>query len=183
MISSFPRGTMAQQPAHARADEGADPGAGDLSIRPAIPDDVPALLALENSAFVADRMSRRSLARIVGRPTARLLVASIGGRPAGYVLMLLHARRRAARVYSLAVAAEFAGRGIGRALIEAGCDAARAAGRESVSLEVRADNRRAIELYRRFGFVEVGRAEDYYEDGESALRMACVLATAGGAAP
>jgi ribosomal protein S18 acetylase RimI-like enzyme len=174
---------MRHRPAHARANVEADAGKDDVSIRPAAADDVPALLALENRAFGGDRLSRRSLARLVRRPTARLLVACIGGRIAGYMLLLLHGRRRAARFYSLAVAEEYAGRGIGRALVAAGCDAARAAGRESVTLEVRTDNARAIDLYRRSGFTDAGLTEDYYDDGAPALKMMRALSPPRGAAP
>jgi ribosomal protein S18 acetylase RimI-like enzyme len=154
-----------------------------VTVRAAVTGDLPALVELENSSFVGDRMSRRSLARFLSRPTARLLVAFIGDRLAGYLLVLLHTRHRAARIYSLAVTDAFAGRGIGRALVVAGCEAARAAGRDLVALEVRIDNARAIDLYRRCGFAEIGRVEDYYEDGAAALKMTRTLEPAGGALP
>ena len=161
-----------------RADNGEPPR---LAIGPAAPVDVPSLLALENAAFTGDRLTRRSLARLVGTASSRFLVARADGALAGYVIVLLHRRRRAARIYSLAVAAGFAGRGIGRALVEAGCDAARLAGREAVTLEVRTDNCRAIALYRRSGFAESARLEDYYEDGQAALRMVRALCPSDGA--
>jgi len=149
-------------------------------VRPALglarPEDVPALLELENAAFAGDRLSRRSLARLVRRPTCRFIVARVGRALGGYAIVLLHARRRAARIYSLAVSAEFAGHGIGGALLRAACRAARREGRPAVTLEVRADNRRAIALYRRLGFSETARVADYYEDGEAALRMIRMLA-------
>lgn len=145
------------------------------AIGPAAPDDVPALLALENAAFAGDRLTRRSLARLVRSPSSPVLVARLNGALAGYAIVLLHRRRRAARLYSLAVAARFASRGIGRALVEAACEAARQAGRSAVTLEVRTDNHRAAALYRRSGFTETATVDDYYEDGEAALRMVRVL--------
>lgn len=151
------------------------------AIGPAAPDDVPALLALENAAFAGDRLTRRSLVRLVRAASCRVLVARADGALAGYVILLLHQRRRAARIYSLAVAAGFAGRGIGRALVEAACDAARRAGRTAATLEVRTDNRRAIALYRRSGFAEAATTADYYEDGQAALRMVRALCPPDGA--
>ena len=49
------------------------------------------------------------------------------------------------------------GLGIGRALLDACLECARAAGYEQVELNVVAENRRAIDLYRRVGFTEYGR--------------------------
>ncbi|MGB5098427.1 MAG: hypothetical protein WBN82_11005, partial [Porticoccaceae bacterium] len=41
----------------------------------------------------------------------------------------------------------------------------------ALTLEVRADNGAALELYRKLGFVEAGHLPGYYEDGAEALRM------------
>jgi ribosomal protein S18 acetylase RimI-like enzyme len=41
---------------------------------------------------------------------------------------------------------------------------------------VRADNPGAIGLYRKLGYAEFGRYENYYEDGEAALRFEKPLA-------
>lgn len=38
-------------------------------------------------------------------------------------------------------------------------------------LEVRADNHKAIQLYQRLGFVEVGRRKSYYQNKEDAILM------------
>ncbi len=170
---------MRHRPADAKANVGPDAGSDGVTIRPAAAGDVSALLALENSAFAGDRLSRRSIVRMLARPTARFMVASVGDRIAGYLLLLVHSRHRAARIYSVAVARDLAGRGIGRALVLAGCRAAHAAGRDLVTLEVRSDNARAADLYRRCGFVETGRIEDYYEDGAPALKMARMAALEG----
>ena len=70
---------------------------------------------------------------------------------------------------SLAVAPGL--KGVGRALLAALEAEAGAAGLETMRLEVRADNARAIALYRKAGYREIGRYETYYEDGESALRF------------
>ena len=43
---------------------------------------------------------------------------------------------------------------------------------------VRADNRAALELYGKLGFVESGRLPGYYEDGAEALRMRLELVNA-----
>ena len=85
---------------------------------------------------------------------------------------------------TVAVAPEHQGQGIAQALLLASCDLAVAAGLDSVALEVRPSNARAIALYERFGFRHHGRLHRYYADNdEDALVMLRDgLATADGRA-
>ncbi|MDN3719684.1 hypothetical protein QW131_12140 [Roseibium salinum] len=46
-------------------------------------------------------------------------------------------------------------------------------------LEVRADNEAAIGLYRKSGYRDLGRIDDYYDDGCAALRMEKAPARSG----
>jgi ribosomal protein S18 acetylase RimI-like enzyme len=152
-----------------------------MVIRPARPDDLEALLALEQE-FVGDRLSRRALRHHLRSPRAHYLVADIDGRLAGYVLELQRRGSRWWRVYSL-IRAQDAPPGTGRRLLEAGIEAARAASAAGVRLEVREDNRAAIDLYRALGFTLFDMRDGYYEDGARALCMAlafddCTLGTA-----
>ena len=57
-----------------------------MSIRIALarPEDLDALLALEEAAFPGDRMSRRALARNIGSPSLCFLVARDGKRLIGW---------------------------------------------------------------------------------------------------
>lgn len=73
---------------------------------------------------------------------------------------------------TIAVAPRWQGLGIGQALLIAVCDLAVAADLDSVALEVRPTNARAISLYARNGFRSHGRLRDFYpSDGEDALVM------------
>jgi len=54
------------------------------------------------------------------------------------------------------------GQGLGHKLVRRLLKQARQHGAETAFLEVRESNRRARALYRRLGFVEVGRRHDYY---------------------
>jgi ribosomal protein S18 acetylase RimI-like enzyme len=140
-------------------------------IRPARASDVDALLAIENAAFQTDRLSRSSFRRLIGSPSAAVLVSEAGGRIAGYCIVLFRARSRAARLYSISTASDFAGQGLGRALIEAAERMTAERGKLSLRLEVRQDNERAVAIYRRAGFRPAGSRPDYYQDGMTALRM------------
>ena len=140
------------------------------TIRPATLADLDALCALERRAFATDRLSRRSLRRQLAEARNALLVAEEGGVLAGYALVLFRAGSRAARLYSLAVGAGHAGRGLGRALLAATEAAARGRGCHVIRLEVHEANRRAARLYEQAGYAAFGRLARYYADGASAVR-------------
>ncbi|MGD0719496.1 MAG: GNAT family N-acetyltransferase [Roseiarcus sp.] len=142
-----------------------------LSIRPARPADLDAILALEFAVFSADRLSRRSLRGFIASPHRPVLVAVADRALAGYALVALRRGSRAARLYSIAVDRRIGRRGVGRALMAACERYVRAQGRDCLRLEVRADNEAAIALYRSLGFREFGHYDDYYADGARALRF------------
>ena len=99
-----------------------------------------------------------------------MIAAIIDDELAGYALVSLRKTSRAVRIYSLAVDARFARRGVGRALLMA-CEAyARRHRRAALTLEVRYDNSSAIALYESSGFRQFGEHARYYADGATALR-------------
>jgi ribosomal-protein-alanine acetyltransferase len=138
-------------------------------IRQARSSDLDRLVEIEMASFAGDRLSRRSLARLIGRGTAEVLVAEDRGTIAAYAVILFHARRPRARLYSIAVDPMFSGKGLGSAVLAAGEDIARARGATAIRLEVRQDNDAAQGLYRRAGYRQTGSKRGYYSDGATAL--------------
>ena len=67
-----------------------------------------------------------------------------------------------AEILTLAVAPAARGRGLGRSLLQAAINRARAMGAQSMFLEVGADNPPALALYAGMGFVKVGARKAYY---------------------
>ncbi len=133
--------------------------------------DVDAMLALE-AVFPSDRMSRRSVRRFLTVSTARVLVAVNGaGAMLGNLIGLRRAGSRARRNYSVVVAPEARGLGIGQRLVEALQALALAEGCDRVTLEVRADNAAARALYAKLGYREAALLPGYYEDGSDGLRL------------
>jgi ribosomal protein S18 acetylase RimI-like enzyme len=147
----------------------------DWAIRPARLEDLDALLALENRCFELDRLSRRSFRHFLSSDTASCLVAERAGELLGYTLVLFHGRTALARLYSMAVAPEHQGQGLGRVLLEAAETAALDSGAAVMRLEVHPQNFAAIALYRRAGYLEFGVYRGFYEDDSDALRMQHVL--------
>jgi len=145
-------------------------------IRAASKADLGALTDLEDRSFTSDRLSRRSLARLVASPAAAVLVAEADAMLAGYAAMLFRAGSDRARLYSIAV--DPTCRGVGRQLLaEAEVVAARR-GCAAMRLEVRADNIPAINLYERSGYGWFAEVANYYADGATAIRYEKLLPAA-----
>ena len=143
-----------------------------VEIRRGLARDVDAMLALE-AVFPSDRMSRRSVRHFLKAPTARVLVAENANRAMlGNVIGLRRKGSGAIRIYSVVVAPDARGLGIGQRLVEALQVIARDEGCDRVTLEVRADNAAARALYAKLGYGEVARLPGYYEDGSDGLRLA-----------
>jgi len=132
--------------------------------------DIDALLVLEQSVFTVDHLSRKSFRNFLTSPLSVLMVADEAGALAGYVHVLFRPRSKAARLYSIGVAARAAGRGIGIALLKAGEAAARKRRATLMRLEVQPGNRSAIARYEKSGYRQTGIRRGYYNDGSDALR-------------
>ena len=139
-------------------------------IRPAEARDLADLVRVENAVFPGDQLDRRAFRHALASATIDMLVAD-DGTFLGYVQVQRRTGSRLARLTSVAVAPEAAGRRLGRRLVEAAEHMARDKGCARIRLEVRADNERARRLYEQTGYRLFARVEDYYEDGEAALRF------------
>jgi len=149
-------------------------------IRRATPTDLPALLALERSAFTTDHLSPRQYRQHIDSPTALVLAAVDGSGLLGKAVVFFKRESDLARLYSIAVAGGARGRGIGEALLTAVERVARQRGATRMRLEVRQDNTAAMRLYERCGYARFGERPAYYEDGGDAWRYQKELGTRGG---
>jgi [ribosomal protein S18]-alanine N-acetyltransferase len=92
----------------------------------------------------------------------RVLGLIVGTKESGYE----------GRVLVFAVDPAAQGRGVGRALLRSIQSSMAVEQIRQVHLEVRADNSRAIDFYRRHGFEVTGLQERAYRDGQDAYTMA-----------
>jgi [ribosomal protein S18]-alanine N-acetyltransferase len=150
-----------------------------IVLRPMTTADLDEILDLEQAVFGAEAWTRQMLAgELEQQPASRYyLVAEDDGRIAGYAGLLGAGWQ--GDVLTLAVATDRWGRGIGSALLRALLAEAARRGCTEVFLEVRTDNSRAQELYRRHEFTEIGIRRGYYQpSGADALVMRRSLASA-----
>ncbi len=139
-------------------------------IEPARPDDVAAIVRLEQVCQGADAWSEGLVRDGVTRdvPTVRHLVAR-DGDVVGYAVVSI-----AGDVVELQrVGVDPAHRrgGLATSLLGAVVDLASAEGAERVLLEVREDNADALGFYLASGFDEIARRPRYYRDGATAVIM------------
>lgn len=145
------------------------PRTSPIRLRRGLPSDAAELARIENEVFATDRISDRSFRRFLESANAGVLVAEINGAVAGYALVLYRAASTVARLYSIATAPEWSGRGVAKRLLAAAEEQALARECVFMRLEVHEDNAAAISLYRESGYQPSGRAEEYYEDKGHAL--------------
>jgi [ribosomal protein S18]-alanine N-acetyltransferase len=143
------------------------------SLRPLRYEDLAAVLDLERTLFPDDAWSPGMFAEelaMQGRGR-HYVAAEEGNALVGYAGMMLPGGRQA-EVLTLAVDERHWGQGIGSALLMDLLDEAGRQDCQEVFLEVRADNPRAQDLYRRFGFEHVGIRRGYYQpSGMDAIVM------------
>ena len=141
----------------------------DIEIIPMETEHAAKIAALEKICF-SDPWSEKEIACEVENPAARFFVAMCGDEIAGYAGMMYAADF--AGVCNIAVVPEYRRKGIGRKLMNALIATCRELNVAVVSLEVRASNTAAQELYRSLGFESVGVRKGFYSSpSEDALVM------------
>lgn len=134
-----------------------------MTLRDATPDDLDAIMAIENRSFPTDAWSSETMAAELASPHGRYLVDEHDGAVVGYGGVRALLGSADADIQTIALLAEYRGQGRGRALLRALLAAAVERGAREVFLEVRADNPTAEGLYLAEGFEELARRPHYYQ--------------------
>ena len=123
-------------------------------------------LSFDGSTFnISEEREARFIERFAKSGDDLMLVATVGDRVVGNAIVERNrvARYRHRAEISLTVVKEFWGMGVGTRLMEMMVEFARKVGIEILYLEARADNERALSLYRRFGFERVGVYKSFFK--------------------
>lgn len=130
--------------------------------------DLPAVLEIDRLSFALPWPERSYRFELSENPAAHLMVAEMGRvnhrAVVGYVGFWLIVDE--AHISTIAVDPGWRSQGIGELMLGHTLVAARNLGADMATLEVRASNEAAINLYRKFGFQVVGRRAAYYRDNE-----------------
>jgi ribosomal-protein-alanine N-acetyltransferase len=135
--------------------------------------DLERILEIEVSAFPKAAYPRDLFLELFEECGRYFYVAIRGRAILGYSVACVRLPR--AELISIAVDRRYRRLGIADTLMRRTMSRLRKAGAARLTLMVRARNRGAIALYRKFGFRRTGRAPRYYENGEDGVRMSLQL--------
>lgn len=142
-------------------------------LRPAVPEDAPALAGLEERLFGVDAWSVAAVLDEIAGPGRRALVAvdehADGIALVGYAITM--AAGDVVDLQRIGVDPTYQRRGVARALLTAVLEDAETDGADRVLLEVSAHNTVALTFYEAAGFEEIDRRRRYYRDGSDAVVM------------
>jgi [ribosomal protein S18]-alanine N-acetyltransferase len=140
-----------------------------VTIRRMRAPDLPRVMQIELSTFSMP-WSESTFRGLLRRSDSDLFVAELRGAVAGY--SVFWAVTDQGELGNVAVAEEYRGRGLGRALVDAVLERAAERSVHEIFLEVRRSNDGAQNLYRTLGFTQVGQRKNYYlEPAEDAIVM------------
>jgi ribosomal-protein-alanine N-acetyltransferase len=137
-----------------------------MRIRPAIPADIPAMMALERDAATAAHWSSEQyeIAFSGEAPSRVLLIIEEDEGVQGFIAG--KALGAEWEIENIAVARPARRRGLGTRLLGEILDLAQHKDAKAIFLEVRESNQAARRLYEKWAFVERGRRKHYYREPE-----------------
>lgn len=142
----------------------------DINIRKMEKDDIKTILEIERESFTTPWSEESFELEITKNQLARYIVAELGDRVVGYggIWLILDE----GHITNIAVKSEYRGRDIGKALVEGLIYICSVEGINNMTLEARVSNVVAINLYKKYGFIESGIRPNYYlDDNEDAIIM------------
>jgi [ribosomal protein S18]-alanine N-acetyltransferase len=133
----------------------------DVTLRTMTALDVPSVVAIEQESYSVP-WSESTFRGLLRRRDADMIVAEAGARVIGYAIFWTVLDQ--SELGNVAVTRDWRQRGIGERLVAEVIRRAERRGVREVFLEVRPSNERARRLYERFGFSQVGRRRNYYQE-------------------
>lgn len=142
----------------------------DFLLRDMTLEDIEEVVKIEHLSFKTPWTYEAFLSEITRNKVAKYRVIEKDKRVVGYYgLWLLYGE---GHITNIAVHPEFRGIGLGNMLLEDIINISRENKIQALTLEVRVSNTVAINLYKKYGFIEVARRKGYYSDtGEDAIIM------------
>jgi tRNA threonylcarbamoyl adenosine modification protein YeaZ/ribosomal-protein-alanine acetyltransferase len=139
-------------------------GLGGLEISPS--DDLPALAKLHTASFET-AWNEKDLSEVLASPGCVALLAKSDDGPVGF--LIYRAVADEAEIITVCVDPAYQRRGTGLQIVLVTQQLLKSLKINSLFLEVAADNKEAISLYARAGFVEAGKRKAYYtrKNGET----------------
>lgn len=152
------------------------PAAADLEqllYAPMVMADLDEVFAIEQAVYPHPWTRGNFVDSLAAGYSAWTLREGDSGDLAGYFLLMLALDE--VHLLNISVAAARQRQGLGRYLLDKAAACARGLGASSILLEVRPSNTRALAVYLRYGFVEIGRRKNYYPAHQGLREEAIVM--------
>jgi len=135
-------------------------------------EDLPEILVIENNVYPYPWTRGNFLDSMYSR-YQNWIVREASGALAGYFLLMMAVDE--AHLLNISVRRDLQGHGVGRMQLDKIVSLAKEHGMRSALLEVRPSNQHAFDVYRRYGFVEIGRRKGYYPSAGGSREDAIVM--------
>jgi len=136
-------------------------------IRLSTLEDLESVVSIEQQ-FGEEAFTKSSLRRFILND--RLLVYC-EDQIVGYAIVLLRSNSLKARLYSIAVDKKHHRKGYGSLILKTIEQWVLNKGKAAITLEVASKNTPAQLLYQTFGYQPIGQIDNYYNNGDSAIKM------------
>ncbi len=140
-----------------------------MEIRFANKNDISQILQIEEECFVQPWKENDILYELEGNPVSVILVLENDGLIIGFLDYWI--TFDSATIAQIAIKKQYQGQHLSYLLMQEMIDDCFAKKVNSITLEVRTSNTKAINLYQKFGFQQIVVKEHYYNNGEDAIYM------------
>ena len=126
--------------------------------------DLEKLYTIEKKCFKEEAFTKEQILQMLDDYNTISLIAKVGDEIAGFVIGMIYVERNTLHGHILTVDVEpkFQRRGIGTQLMKEIEKIFRLKNTRFLHLEVREDNKAAIDLYIKLGYVTIGKLNNYY---------------------
>jgi ribosomal-protein-alanine acetyltransferase len=122
------------------------------------------LYEIEKECFVEEAFTKKQIAQLLTDYNSISLIARDNGEIVGFIVGIVYPNRKEVNghILTIDVSPSHRRKGIGEMLLKEMENIFAQKGVQACLLEVREDNVAAISLYRKLGYKEIGRLENYY---------------------
>lgn len=144
-----------------------------IVVQKASATDLDTLYMIEQQCFTTEAWSKRQIAMFLEALDSVSLTAKVGSRLVGFVIGLVNQydEMKLGHIITIDVLPNYRRKGIGMALLKTIEEEFKSLDIKVCYLEVRESNLAALRLYRKAGYVEVERLENYYSRGGHGVRL------------
>ena len=133
--------------------------------------DVEEIYNLEQVCFEADAFSKKQFKYLITKANSDFIVIRDKFKIIAYLIILKRRNSKYYRIYSIAIAPNARGFGLAKKLLGYTEEITIKDKARGIKLEVSEKNEAAINLYLSHKFQPVGKKDNYYADGSSAILM------------